>query len=781
VNPSTIDAELERAVTLHRQGRLEEARAQYQSVLRVQPRCLRAVRLLAGVFMKTGRADRAVDLLTAALQSDPQDAALHTIHAAALFELGQHQAAISSSERALALDADAIDAHFIRGNALLGLERHGEAIMSYDRVVAADVRNPWAWSNRGIALYELKRPRDAIASYDRALALMPDDADMYYNRGNALRSIREWRNALDNYDAAIARNPRHENAHLNRGTTLLDLKQPVAAIESYDRVIALNARNALAHGNRGAALLRAGRPQAAVESLDRAIELHPQFGDAHFNRGNALRELKQYSRAVDSYDRALATGCATAGLPGLRLNSKLQVCDWHGLAADLEALSAAIERGEPASDPFFVLSLLDSPRLQTKAAQSWVRATVLPRESSPPTPRRRGKPRIRLGYFSSDFRNHPVAILSAGLFEHHDRSTFDVIALELGAPTRCEMRSRLQAAVDQFVELESMSDEDAARLARNLEIDIAVDLSGFTSGARPGIFASRAAPLQLGYLGFTGSMGAGFMDYLVADRTVIPVERRGDYAEKIIHLPNSFQVNDGKRRISEKIFDRSDLGLPADAFVFCCFNNTSKILPESFDGWMRILAHVDNAVLWLLDDNSQASGNLRKEAAARGVSGDRLIFAPRIGVAEHLARHRCADLFLDSLPFNAHSTASDALWAGLPVLTRPGAAFSGRVAASLLRAVGLPQLIAPNQEQYEKLAVDLATNPLRLDQIRRALAVNKLTKPLFDTRLFTHQLESAYRAIIERHDAGLAPEHLDPTQESATSMSSAGIPLRYFS
>jgi len=379
--------------------------------------------------------------------------------------------------------------------------------------------------------------------------------------------------------------------------------------------------------------------------------------------------------------------------------------------------------------------------------------------------------------------------LSAGLFECHDRSAFDVIAFALGPPAaatvanglpladtpgalasraaapraaapRDAMRLRLEKGFDRFIELGALADADGARLARDMEIDIAVDLGGYTAGARPGIFAARAAPLQVSWLGYTGTSGAPYMDYLIADHTIIPAERRCEYTEKIVYLPHSFQVNDGERAMSDRATTRTEWDLPAIGFVFCCFNTSSKILPASFDGWMRILARVNDSVLWLLGDDPLAARNLRREAAARGVSGDRLIFGRRIPGAEHLVRHRCADLFLDSLPFNAHSTASDALWAGLPVVTRLGEAMAGRVAASLLRALNLPELITTTVDQFEDLAVDLATNLERLERIKRTLAANRLTQPLFDTRRFARDIETAYRRIIERYDAGLAPDHI---------------------
>jgi predicted O-linked N-acetylglucosamine transferase (SPINDLY family) len=371
--------------------------------------------------------------------------------------------------------------------------------------------------------------------------------------------------------------------------------------------------------------------------------------------------------------------------------------------------------------------------------------------------------KIRIGYFSADFRNHAIAYLIAGLFELHDRNRFEVSAFSFSPNTDDEMRARLSRAADRFLDVHAQSDGDVAELAKKLELDIAIDLTGFTAECRLGVFSLRAAPIQVNYLGYPGTMAAECIDYVVADSTVIPEADRRHYVEKIVYLPDSYQVNDSKRAISDKTFTREELGLPQTGFVFCCFNNSYKILPEVFECWMRILTHVEGSVLWLIRDSETAVHNLRREAQAKGVSANRLVFAKRMPLADHLARHRLADLFIDTLPYNAHTTASDALWAGLPVLTRIGETFAGRVAASLLRAIDLPELITATQEEYEHLAIALATNPGRLQQLKYKLKRNRLTTPLFNTALFTRHIEAAYMMMYERQRASLPPTHLWPT------------------
>jgi predicted O-linked N-acetylglucosamine transferase (SPINDLY family) len=347
------------------------------------------------------------------------------------------------------------------------------------------------------------------------------------------------------------------------------------------------------------------------------------------------------------------------------------------------------------------------------------------------------------------------------MFERHDRSRFEVTAFSFGPDTQDAMRQRMERAFDRFIDVRRKSDLDIVQLARSMELDIAVDLGGFTEGGRPGSFALRAAPLQVGYLGYPGTSGADHLEYLVADPTVIPERHRCHYSEKIVYLPHSCLVTDSSRDSPLRQFSRMELGLPASGFVFCSFNNGYKFTPGVFDGWMRILQRVEGSVLWLPENNAVAPGHLRAEAVRRGVNAERLLFAQRwASLPDHLARQRAADLFLDTLPYNAHSTAIDALWAGLPVLTRIGEAFAGRVAASLLNAIGLPELVTATQAQYEATAIELASDPARLKELKERLHRNRLTMPLFDTAQFTRHLENAYLQMYERYQSDLSPEHI---------------------
>ncbi len=565
--------------------------------------------------------------------------------------------------------------------------------------------------------------------------------------------------ALAAFERAIAIDPGFSAAHFNSGNVLGELQRHEAAVARYDHAIALNPGSADAHIGRGNALSELGRQEAALESYSRAIALQAEYAEAHFNHGVTLRQLNRTPEALESLERAKRLNPELDYLYGMWLFNKMAVCDWRGIEGDFRSLDEKIERGESASAPFPVLITPSAPALQRKAAENWIRVRYPP-VTVPTANAARPRPgKIRLGYFSADFHDHATARLVVELFELHDRSNFELIAFSFGAAKADAMRRRLHAACDDFIDVQSRTDAQVASTSREMGIDIALDLKGFSQESRTGIFALRAAPVQVNYLAYPGTMGAPYIDYLIADRILIPDEDRRHYTEKIACLPHSYQPNDTRRPAPGLGLTREKAGLPPAGFVFCCFNNNFKILPGMFDCWMRILGKVDGSVLWLLEDNAVASANLRVEAAARGVEASRLVFAPRVDLPDHMARHCIADLFLDTLPCNAHTTASDALWAGLPVLTYAGDSFAGRVAASLLNALRMPELIAPDISRYEGLAVSLAKDPDKLEVLRQALARNRLESPLFNTALYARHIEAAYTTMHERRILGLPPEH----------------------
>jgi predicted O-linked N-acetylglucosamine transferase (SPINDLY family) len=639
------------------------------------------------------------------------------------------------------------------GKPSLAVELIGKAIKINPGVAAP-------YSNLGAALKELKQFDDAVKNYNRAIDLDPQMAEAYSNKGNVLRELGRFDESLACYDHAIRLKPNYADAYTNRGTLLKELRRFEEAISSYDLAIQLRPELAQAYCNKGTVLTELKQFNEALVNYEHAIRLQPGYAEAHVNRGNLLRPLMRFAEALASYQRAIELRPDYEFLPGMVAYIRQKISDWSSYDEVLRQLEVQLDSGRPASQPFVISTLLDSPRLQRISAQMWVQAKYPVKDTLEPTAQIARGDRIRLGYYSADFHDHATCYLMAELFERHDKSRFELFAFSFGPDKSDAMRHRVARAFDKFIDVRFVSDADVARMSRELGIDIAIDLKGYTQDARPGIFAYRCAPVQVNYLGYPGTMGAPYIDYLVGDKVLIPQESRDHYSEKIVYLPNSYQVNDTKRQISDAVFTREALGLPRDGFVFCCFNNSFKITPHMFDGWMRILQAVQGSVLWLLEDNPDATRNLKREAEARGVSEERLVFGVRMPVPAHLARQRLADLFLDTLPCNAHTTASDALWAGLPVLTLIGNSFAGRVAASLLSAMALPELITQTQDEYEQRAVELATEPLLLQAVRDKIVQNRLSAPLYDTALFVRHLESAYTLMHERRLSGLAPDHL---------------------
>jgi predicted O-linked N-acetylglucosamine transferase (SPINDLY family) len=654
-----------------------------------------------------------------------------------LHQQGQLERAIGLYSQCVEREPERAEAYYKRANVLNGLGRLERALEDYDRAIRFNPTYAHAFCNRGSVLERLGRREEALASYDRAIELDPKDALTHYNRGSVLRDLKRYEEALASYEAAIGLNGDYAEAYVNRGSMLQELQRYEAGIESFERATALNPAITLGFLGLGICLAQLKRFGLAIASLDKATALNPHGG---------------------SY------------LLGTSRSTRMQACLWDGLDEDLERIAKGVSEGRPVCGPWVLAALLDSPALLRSAAEIVVRDQIdgscgedLRRiaEISPASLSRPRSAKVRIGYFSADFREHPVAYLTVGLFEHHDRARFEVTAFAFGpAETNGTIGSRLTKAFDRFIDVRQKSDLEVATLARELGIDIAIDLNGFTTHGRPRIFALRAAPIQVNFLGYPGTLGAGFMDYLIADGMVVPREQQRHYAEKIAYLPDSFLPFDSSYAIADRAFSREELGLPSSGFVFCCFNNSYKILPEVFDRWMRILSRTGNSVLWLQQADAMSAANLRREAARRGIDAGRLIFANRVAsLPEHLARLRAADLFLDTLPYNAHSTALDALWAGVPLLTYPGESFASRVAASLVRTVGLPELIANSPSQYEEKAVELAADPARLGQLRRKLALKDT--PLFDTEQYTRNLEAAYEAIYERHHSGSPPDHIN--------------------
>jgi protein O-GlcNAc transferase len=691
-----------------------------------------------------------------AIELQPNYAEAYCNKGKSLTGLRLYSEACVAYDKALQIRADLAAAWIGRGEVLFQLDRYDESIVAYDKVLAIKSESAEAWLGRGNVCTELKRYSEAFVAYDRALSLKPDFAKVWLGRGNAFFYLRRCDEALSAYDEALAIEPGLAAAWLGRGNVFFELGQYNAASAAYHRSMAVDSDFAEALAGWGNVLNAMKRYSDALAAYDQALTLKPNLAGAWHGRGNIFIALHQYDEAFVAYERAMTLRPAMDYASSLRLYAKLHLCDWTNLDSEIAQLLSKMRDREVLAEPFPLLALPSLPADQLQCAKSHTEL----RPSFPPIwqGERYSHNRIRVAYLSSELREHAVAYLTAGLFEHHDKSRFDVTAISFEPGQDTEFCRRVRAAFERFVDVSLQSDQEVANLIRELEIDIAVDLNGFTRNARLGVFARRAAPIQVNYLGYASTMGVDYYDYIIADQTAIPPEHFEYYSEKVVWLPQSFLVNDAARSIAERTPARDELGLPGNAFVFCCFNQSFKISPTIFDIWMRLLCEVQDSVLWLKEYSAITTRNLRREAERRGVAGERLVFAPPVpSLADHLARHRQADLFLDTVHYNAHTTASDALWAGLPVVTCLGSTFAGRVGASLLRALDLPELITTSLGEYEALALRLAQNRSVLAAIKAKLKQKRDLSPLFDTRRSTRDIEAAYARMWENYQRGLPP------------------------
>lgn len=753
----------------------------------------------ANALLREGRVSEAERICRRVLTDNPNHLELNIFLGTLYMNSGRSADAEQVFGQAMLVNSDSLAAIFGRAAALQSLTRHSEAAELLDRAVQSHPQSPTAWYNRGAVRMSMGQHAAAEADFTRALALQPQSAKLLESRGTAraLQGSQSANGAIQDLQSALTLNPRNPDSWHMLGRSHLSLGQPAEAqacwrraleiapqhlqslldrgfllntqqrhadaLADFDRVISLFRDHPAAWQGRGIALASLNHEQAAIDSFSEALRTSPDDALSLFNRAVMLSSAKRFPDAAVDLEALLRFVPEYPLARGLLLNARLQLCDWHDLDDQRREISKALGRGLRVIHPFVHLLISDSPAEQLSSARLHCA------EAHPLAPNplycgeTYGHEKIRIAYVSGDFFEHAVPFLIAGVLERHDRERFEIAAISYGSNDHSKMRMRLEAAVDRFVDVPERPDFEIARLMREMEIDIAVDLKGHTGRARPGIFACRPAPVQVNYLGYPGTMGAPYFDYLIADRILIPPGHRPYYSENIVYLPDSYQANDSTRSIAPGFSRRSDADLPENAFVFCCFNGSQKILPETFAIWMRILSAAENSVLWLLENNEIAAANLRAQAQLRGIAPDRLVFAKHEQLDRHLARLRLADLVLDTLPYGAHTTASDALWAGVPVLTLIGNSFAGRVAASLLTAIGLPQLVTQSPAEFDALALRLFHNRKLLDEIRQELGRNRDARPLFDTERMTRNLERAYVQMWQRHRRGEAPSdfHID--------------------
>lgn len=641
-----------------------------------------------------------------------------------------------------------------------------QAIDNYQKLLAIKPGYAQVHYNLGIAFYAQGRLVEAVGCYRQAILLKPDYAAAYNNLGIALKAQGQLEAAVAHYEQAIKLRGHLADADVysNLGNALYALGMLDGAVENCRMAVALQPSHAEAHNNLANALRELQKSTEAEQHYRKALALKPDFPEVYANLGHLWQDQGQLPRAIECYRQALALQPDYPEARGNLFYLLRQQCDWRDYRCHTETIVKAVTDGRAGYGPLAFLAVSGSVQVQQQCAVSHAMHSHLTAKTPLWTGQRYAHEKIRVAYVSADFREHAVAYLTAGLFEQHDKNRFVTVAISLAADDNSEIGKRLRQAFCHYYDVSLWSALEIAQLLRDLEIDIAVDLMGYTKNCKPGIFAYRPVPVQINYLGFPATMGATCMDYIIADKYLIPEAYQAYYTEKPVYLPDCFQVNDANRFLPQTKPSRAECGLPESVFVFCTFNNSYKITPEFFSIWMRLLDKVPESVLWLVASNPAVQANLRREAVQHKINPERLIFATTLPYAEHLTRLQSADLFLDTLPFNAGTTASDALWAGVPVVTCSGEAFAARMAGSLLHVVGLPELITSTLEDYENLAFKLAVTPELLARIRNRLVENRHIHPLFDTGRFCRYLEAAYVALCGRAAQGLPPDSISLSQ-----------------
>lgn len=688
------------ALRLQQQGHLENAKLAYETCLRVSPNYAPAYLNLGMICRSLGHPQAAIDHYNTAIHLHPGFAEAYLYRGVALNELKESQAALLNYRRAIELNPNLVEAHFNQGNVHRALGNNLAAAQSYRRTIQLEPGLADAHTNLGNALVELRKFDDALVSFNLAAQLKPDDAVIYFNRASCQLGL--------------------------------------------------------------------GDINASRADLDHAIRIDPQHAESYAKRAAVLTQLKLDKEALADLVTAYGLNPNIDYVLGDLIHKSYLACDWSNHKIYAEKLEEKVLDHKKIVHPWNYLSISDNISNQRFAAENYAEKEIKKLIDFGKTEiifskkTLRSSRKIKIGYYSSNFHDHAVMHLMRGVFEKHDRSKFELIAFSLDKNIKDVYQKNILDFFDKFYQVHAFDDSDIVDLSSDLKIDIAVDLLGYTGDCKPGIFFNRCAPVQINFLGYAGTLGNKNWDYIISDKIVTPSTFFEYYSEKIIQLPHCFQPNDVSKAISENTLEKKDFQLPANGFIFCCSNNSYKITPQVFEIWMRLLIQVPGSVLWLFSENAEVIRNLKREAMQRDVDADRLIFGKKLpSLADHLARYKLADLFLDTFPYNAHTTASDALWAGLPVLTCVGQSFASRVAASLLTAIDLPELITSNHADYETVALRLANNPAEMTLIKQKLAANRLTSPLFDTEKFTRHLESAYQKVFDRHCADLPPDHIE--------------------
>ena len=705
------------------------------------------------------QSDKAEKICLKILDENPNNFDAINLLAVISFQNRNFSKSIDLFKKACKINPNRADLYNNLSIAFLQEKKLNEAIQSWDKATKLKPNFFQAYFGKGNAYNDLKDYPNAINNFNKAIEIKKDYKEAYNNLGSLYAKLKDYENAKIIFKKAISIKPVHFNEHNNLGNIYFEIKRYNEAIENYDLALKINPDFALTYYNKAKVLQKINLIDDSVKNYKKAISLNKNYSEAYKNLGNIYLDLKMLNKSIYNHEKALKINPKIKFLSGTIFQSKCGLCDWDNFEENKKILEKEILDRKKSASPFSVLLLYDSPSLQMQASSIYLESEF---EKSKSLKKERDQnKKIRIAYYSSDFHNHATMYLMANLFELHDKSKFEIYAFSFGPDDNSKIRKRVIKSFDKFIDVKEKTIQEIVKISRELNIDIAIDLKGFTKDNRFELFIERCAPIQISYLGFPCTTGSDCIDYLIADKMVIPLQNKKYYSEKIIYLPNTYQVNDSTISISEKEFSRKEFGLPEDSFVYCCFNNTYKILPEMFHTWIKILDKVQNSVLWLLVDNDIVKNNLKKILVSKGIDQDRLLFANRMMHSEHLARLKLADLFLDTYPCNAHTTASDSLRSCLPIITLRGNSFASRVTSSLLSSVGLDKLITNTKQEYEELAVKIATENDYFTKIKNELKNNIKTKPLLNTRMFTKNLEKAYFNTYENYINNKIPEIIE--------------------
>jgi predicted O-linked N-acetylglucosamine transferase (SPINDLY family) len=760
LNPERFDAVHLLGLIFYQNNQLDRAKEFIEKSLKINSDSSSAHLHMGVILKKIGKIEDAIQYYKKAILLNHNFPEAYSNLGNALMEKGEYTSALENYESALLIKPEFEDALFNKARLYEVMKNTNEAIKCYSKIIEINPKNINAIINLGNIYLNKNICNKANELYDEVIKLDPDNYLAYANKGIALLRLNNLTKSIESYDRALLINNKFIEGYFNKGNALMLLNKIEEAIKNYIKVIDLDKNYIVAYCNIGVALIKNNNHLMAIEYLNQAIKLNNNYGDAYLNKAQALKSLFRYEEAISNYEIGLKLNKNSDFMYGSYVHLKMIISDWVNLDSCIDFIIKNINKNQKIAAPFPILSLIDDPKINFECSQIYSNSLNNFTKSNNIVFNKIKTKKIRIGYYSADYYNHATSYLIAELFEKHDRNKFEIYGFTFIKNNNDQMHKRIEMAVDKLIDVTFLSDTEIVQLSIKMEIDIAIDLKGYTQNSRPGIFIEGCAPIQINFLGYPGTSAIGKIDYIIADEYIIPNEYQSYYSEKIMYLPNCYQVNDSKRIISDKFKNRNELGLPENDFVFCCFNNNYKITPIIFNTWMEILNEVKDSVLWLLEDNLLAVKNLKKQAVNFGINENRLIFAKRISMEDHLSRQQFADLFLDTYPYNAHTTASDALWSGLPILTYSGKTFASRVAGSLLKDLKLNELIATSLVDYKKKAIELASNPTVLAQIKIQLEINKKIAPLFNGGKYSKNIEKGYMKIWEDYCNNIKPRNI---------------------